>query len=208
MKTGIKERDSIDWETVFNIYRKSVSKNSNVLEIGASIKIRTEQLALECGSMTGVEIVPDRIPPDFSNTKYVKGDWQKLSGLFAPESFDIAVASHVIEHVEHDETAFTELYKVLKPGGIAIISTPNRERLAVQIDAFFKGRKRSFPWYDHFREYTEENIKELISRTPFKNYQIIPVSFGITGWKLFIYMHPVPDFLKRLCGFWVIKLQK
>jgi hypothetical protein len=29
MKTGIKERDSIDWETVFNIYRKSVSKNSN-----------------------------------------------------------------------------------------------------------------------------------------------------------------------------------
>jgi 2-polyprenyl-3-methyl-5-hydroxy-6-metoxy-1,4-benzoquinol methylase len=41
------------------------------------------------------------------------------------ESIDVACSLEVVEHVE-DQFAFTrELYRILKPGGLAIISTPN-----------------------------------------------------------------------------------
>jgi SAM-dependent methyltransferase len=44
---------------------------------------------------------------------------------YEDESIDIACSLEVIEHVE-DQFAFTrELHRVLKPGGLAIISTPN-----------------------------------------------------------------------------------
>jgi ubiquinone/menaquinone biosynthesis C-methylase UbiE len=44
---------------------------------------------------------------------------------YADSSIDIACSLEVVEHVE-DQFAFArELYRILKPGGLAIISTPN-----------------------------------------------------------------------------------
>jgi len=206
-ETGIKNSDSIDWALVMEIYRKHAKETSRVVEIGASIKDRTAQLGALCESLFGVEVVPERLPQNFNNVKYILGDWQKLSSLFETEFFDIAVASHVIEHVENDVIALTELYKVMRPGAVAIISTPNKDRLAARLSDLIKG-KRKFPWYDHFREYTESSILQLLSKTPFKKHEILPVALGVTGWKLFAYIHPVPEALKSLCGFWIIVLYK
>ncbi len=40
-------------------------------------------------------------------------------------SIDIAVSNNVLEHVEHPEAFLKEVQRVLKPGGIYIIKTPN-----------------------------------------------------------------------------------
>lgn len=207
LETGIKEKESIDWVVSFSQYMRFVKKSSKVLEIGASHAARTKQLARECDALTGLEILPERKPSDFDNARFILGNWEKLSEVFEPESFDIILASHVIEHVEHDRQAIEELHKALKPGGVAIISTPNRERLAARIGDLFKG-KRKFPWHEHFREYTEEDLKQLILGIPFTDHEIIPVGLGITGWKLFMYIHPVPRIFRGLCGFWVTILRK
>lgn len=39
-------------------------------------------------------------------------------------SFDIVIAHHVLEHIPADRTAMAELFRVLKPGGRAILSVP------------------------------------------------------------------------------------
>lgn len=207
LKTGIREAESIDWNVTLGLYKKYVRKSHSVLEIGSSHQVRTKQLAQECEKLTGLEILPERMPSNFDNAHFVLGNWEKLSEVFKPGSFDIILASHVIEHVEHDRKAVEELYNALKPGGVAIISTPNRERLAARIGDFFNG-KRKFPWYEHFREYTEADLKNLISGVPFTSFEIIPIAFGITGWKLFFYMHPVPQVFRGLCGFWALVLHK
>ncbi len=42
------------------------------------------------------------------------------------ETFDAILCIHVLEHIQQDRQAMRELYRVLKPGGWAGISTPIR----------------------------------------------------------------------------------
>ena len=64
------------------------------------------------------------------------------------DSFDTVVSFQVIEHIENDRLFLEEIYRVLKPGGKAIISTPNiRHTLSRN------------PW--HIREYTPNQLKTL-----------------------------------------------
>ena len=51
-----------------------------------------------------------------------KHDITKLA--FPDEMFGIVIANHVLEHVQEDNAAMSELYRVLKPGGFAILQTP------------------------------------------------------------------------------------
>src|SRR4029079_11256191 len=45
---------------------------------------------------------------------------------FRDATFDIAISSHVAEHLTQPERVFGELARVLKPGGRLLILTPNR----------------------------------------------------------------------------------
>ena len=42
------------------------------------------------------------------------------------DTFDAVLSIHVLEHVEDDRRAMTEMYRVLKPGGWAVIGVPIR----------------------------------------------------------------------------------
>jgi len=207
LETGIREPQSIDWVCFLDEYNKYVKKNFRVLEIGSSHLLRTKQLAAGCRELIGLELMPERKPKDFDNVKFRVGNWEKLSKTFPKNSFDMIAVSEVLEHVEHDDKCLNELYKALKPGGVAVLTTPNIKRVASRIEEVFMGKKK-FPWFEHFREYTEDGLKELISKTPFKKYEIQPLGLGITGWKLFMYMHPVPEKFRGACSFFLITLHK
>jgi SAM-dependent methyltransferase len=43
---------------------------------------------------------------------------------FEPDTFDVVMCNHVLEHVENDILAMKEVYRVLKPGGWAILQVP------------------------------------------------------------------------------------
>jgi len=43
---------------------------------------------------------------------------------FEDNTFDLIICSHVLEHIPDDATAFAELYRILKPGGHAMLLTP------------------------------------------------------------------------------------
>jgi SAM-dependent methyltransferase len=39
-------------------------------------------------------------------------------------SYDVVIAHHVLEHVDNDRQAMRELFRLLKPGGLAVLSVP------------------------------------------------------------------------------------
>ncbi len=44
---------------------------------------------------------------------------------YASGSFDLVTATEVIEHLEHFREAVREFYRVLEPGGLCVLTTPN-----------------------------------------------------------------------------------
>ena len=76
---------------------------------------------------------------------------------YADRSFDAIVANHVLEHVPDDKRALSELRRVLRPGGFAVLQVPIARRLErtlegvpVYTDA---ERERVYGQRDHVRLY-------------------------------------------------------
>ncbi|MDR2885750.1 MAG: class I SAM-dependent methyltransferase, partial [Rikenellaceae bacterium] len=58
----------------------------------------------------------------------VKMDVQAIP--FADNHFDVIFCNHIIEHVDDDRRAMSELYRILKPGGWGIVQVPVDHTLA------------------------------------------------------------------------------
>lgn len=196
-----------DWESLFQSYRRFVQPSHVVLEIGASVVERTREISRHCARVIGVELMPERKPADHGNIHYVLGNWEELTAVLEPESVDVAISSHVIEHVPNDLKALNELHRVLKPGGVAIINTPNRRRLTRRIVELFTG-ERKFPYWEHQREYIEADLQRLLESTAFKRYEIHPLVFGLHGGPVFCYMKTAPPCLRGMANYWEILLFK
>jgi SAM-dependent methyltransferase len=194
-----------DWLHLRRSFERYVRPEYSVLEIGASRPERTAWLAARCREVTGVELFPDRIPEDAPKIRYVVGDWQRLTDVVPRESIDLAVSSHVIEHVPDDLRALEELYSVLRPGGLAIVMTPNRKRLVRSVIERFSG-ERKFPHWEHVREYVESDLRDLIARSPFTRSEIYPVTVGLNGGPVHCYLTHVPRALRGLATFWEVHL--
>jgi SAM-dependent methyltransferase len=76
---------------------------------------------------------------------------------FEESVFDAIVALNVLEHIEDDELALKKVYRMLKPGGVAVIEVPAAPHL--------------FDYYDshlmHFRRYALKPLVELAQDTGF-----------------------------------------
>jgi SAM-dependent methyltransferase len=85
---------------------------------------------------------------------------------FAPESFDLIVAGHVLEHVNDPWKSMNLLMSFLRPGGQFIGSLPNVRCLSVTLPLIFRGqwRYRDEGILDrtHFRFFTKASIEELL----------------------------------------------
>jgi SAM-dependent methyltransferase len=74
----------------------------------------------------------------------------------ADDSFDVVLCNHVLEHVPDDRKAMSEIHRVLRPGGWAILQAPvyrSRENTEEDLDCPPAERERRFGQADHFRIY-------------------------------------------------------
>jgi SAM-dependent methyltransferase len=70
---------------------------------------------------------------------------------YADAGFDVVLLIEVIEHLENHRLALGELARILKPGGVLILTTPNIMRLNSRFHFFFSGyhkTKRRFIPFD------------------------------------------------------------
>lgn len=76
---------------------------------------------------------------------------------YADASFDVVIANHVLEHVADDRTALTDVRRVLRPGGLAVLQTPFSHVLAHTICdggvTSKKARRQLYGQEDHVRLY-------------------------------------------------------
>lgn len=81
------------------------------------------------------------------------------------ETFDVVYCSHVLEHVENDRKALSEIYRVLKKGGQAIVLVPIIVEKTYEDPSITDPaeRERVFGQHDHVRLYGPDFKDRLIA---------------------------------------------
>lgn len=131
---------------------------STLLEIGFGSGYNLKKLARKYGFRTiGADIIQETVSlynaQKIPNSHAVKIDPYLNSLDFQDNSIDVAVCSHVLEHVPDDQKLVHELARVLRPGGFVFFNVPlNEEKLDVP---------------SHIRKYTPEKFTSLIRQNSF-----------------------------------------
>ena len=92
---------------------------------------------------------------------------------FVDASFDLLLASQVIEHIPAARSALREMWRVMRPGGVLIISTDNRDNRVTQALSWplrFMRRLLGFPeWHPPFphRSYAQAEFIAMIRQAGF-----------------------------------------
>lgn len=135
------------------------------LDIGCATGKLLEYLRDEKGlSVYGVEVCGESVEygRENRNLRIFHGTLQQAG--FPGEIFDVVHASHVIEHIGDPAAFMEEIRRILKPGGYAIISTPNIDGFQSKI---FNERWRSaIP--DHMVLFSKRTLARLFNHTGFQ----------------------------------------
>ena len=99
----------------------------------------------------------------FSPIVDVKADILDLP--FKDDEFDVVICNHVLEHIEDDTKAMSELFRVMKKGGWGILQVPMKNSLEKTYEDFTitdpKERQKYFGQYDHVRWYGMDYFERL-----------------------------------------------
>ncbi len=96
-------------------------KNKTVLDIGCSSGIITDYLAPYFKSIIGID-VDSHVLPKKENFLKMSGDNLK----FKDQTFDIVICNQVYYWFEDPTKLLSEIYRVLKPGGVCFFANVNK----------------------------------------------------------------------------------
>jgi 2-polyprenyl-3-methyl-5-hydroxy-6-metoxy-1,4-benzoquinol methylase len=139
-----------------------------ILDLGCGSGAYTRELAKLGAIVTATEIAPtplalaERNVGDLAErVEFRLEDAQSLS--FADESFDKVLLTEVIEHLPQPDRAILEVARVLRPGGLLVVTTPSRfspMNLAYDV----KRRVRRYAFNEHLHELTPGSFRRLVGR--------------------------------------------
>jgi len=164
----------------------------NLLEVGCGEGRGINLMMERTTSYTAI----DKIAPVIEDLqkKYPQGKFTSMNippfGGVADNQFDSVVSFQVIEHIQDDRGYLKEIHRVMKPGSVALITTPNR-----------KMSLSRNPW--HVREYLADELKNLAS-TIFSQVEMK----GITGnAKVMAYYEENKKSVNRIMKWDILNLQ-
>ena len=111
-------------------FARTFCAKKDVLDVASGEGYGSAYLAHRAKSVIGVEINPDCVNHAVAtyarpNLTYQVGDARRLD--FPNASFDVVVSFETVEHIFEQEEFVKEVKRVLRPEGLFLLSTPNRD---------------------------------------------------------------------------------
>ncbi len=133
-------RHQMRYDLVATMVRRHVPATGAVLDVGCGAALVADRLAdlpldyvgLDYGGhhITFAAQKPGGGPGTRIRRRFVRGDAGRLP--FADAAFDVVVMSEVIEHLLRPELAVWEVARVLRPGGMLVMTTNNASEMPLR----------------------------------------------------------------------------
>lgn len=152
-------------------------------------------------SKTSIEVALNFIGVNPSFHGIVHAD--AIPTLLPEASFDVVMLIEVVEHLFDDQLSptFEEAYRLLRPGGILVITCPHAENLShslVRVHCPDCGG--TFHRWQHMRSVTPEGLTSLLKAVGFETISCQPVDFGVPKILLLQLVDRVRFVYRKLCG--------
>lgn len=138
-------------------------KQPKMLDVGCSIGATVEAAKQLGWDASGVDV--SKVAVEFCRDRGL--DCQAIDDHrlpYADNTFDVLTSWHVIEHVDDVNSTLTEWFRVIKPGGILVLETPDSQcwkarRLGPAYESFWP--------HDHLYTFTRANMCQFLRRAGF-----------------------------------------
>jgi ubiquinone/menaquinone biosynthesis C-methylase UbiE len=172
-----------------------------ILEIGSGPANQTSRFLSELGELHGVDISSEVLENDalvsasvLDSSTYPMDD----------ESFALCVSNYVLEHVADPDAHFSEVWRVLKPGGAYCFRTPNRYHYVSAVSwltphwfhLLVANRLRNRPsdapdpYPTHYAANTQSDIRRIAAQSGFEVEELVLIekepSYGMSSRFLFL----------------------
>ncbi|MBC8166518.1 MAG: class I SAM-dependent methyltransferase [Bryobacteraceae bacterium] len=148
-----------------------LGKNPRILEVGCGDASFTKSLSTFSERVTGIDISEAQIAINahkYPEIAFVPHDISTTLP-FDTDSFDLVWCSEVLEHLYEPGFALQEAHRVLRPGGMLMVTVPYHGLFKNLCIVLFRWDRVFDPEGPHVRFFTRKSLVRLAVKADFKN---------------------------------------
>ncbi|GAB6157067.1 class I SAM-dependent methyltransferase [Desulfotomaculum varum] len=174
-------------EIIEQVIQPYLQPAMKILDAGCGAGGNMEYM-LKYGSVVGVDIAPEMV--QHCRKMGLSAFCESITALpFTDHSFDLVICLDVLEHLADERAALAELSRVVRPGGVVVISVPAFSWLWGEHDNL----------NNHYRRYDYGQLNKLVTEFPFSierttyfNFLLLPMVWAVRQFK-----NILPDCLNK-----------
>lgn len=160
------------WLNAFAIYRRT----GRILDIGCGVGFFLEEASAAGWEVFGTEFSDGLVR--ICRDKHIRMHQGPLDETcFAGLAFDVVVWIEVIEHINDPNRDLAQIFRLLRPGGLLFITTPNFNSVERRL---LGERFNVIDWPEHLTYYTPATLRRVLMASGFRKKKITTTGISVT----------------------------
>jgi len=123
---------------------RAAGLGGTLVDVGCGTGSLARVLRTEFERYVGVDLVAYPGFPQESWASFVPADLNAVPFPMTEASADVVVSVETIEHLENPRALFRELLRIVRPGGLLVVTTPNQLSLLSKLTLVMKNQFNAF----------------------------------------------------------------
>ncbi len=169
----------IRWQRRSGLLMGSLISGMKVLELGCGTGLLTREIVTKKVLLTSIDISPDLMEIAKkniidSNVEFIIENACQMS--FNDQTFNAVIGSSVLHHLDID-SALSEIFRVLKPGGHIVFTEPNMMNPQIAFQKNIKFLKKTIGDSPDESAFFTWSVRKKLQKTGFTRIKVIPFDF-------------------------------